>query len=299
MIDHRQLTLCCAVHRELDPPFPLSTILTQAPVVLVATAAVAALAIAAGVLSWALHPDPAPGPVAQSAASPIAAPTTEASNPNGITARTNTIAAVRTAPGSYTQVLGTLGRNESVEVIGRSAAASWLRIVFPPGSSLHGWIAAAMLDVTGDVNTLAVATAEPPVVIVPPAGSSSRTPVRPTGSATAVSAAATATLSVLLPDLVLAQAHMGRTTLVTTIENQGDGPTNGIIVVSVFAADGRTQLATTTAPNTGLAPHASLEVDTGYVVHGSQRLVVVVNPAGTIKESNAGNNSTTVAVVGG
>ncbi len=269
---------------------------------LAGTAVVAALAIGAGVLTWVVHPDHATGPVALSASTPTAATTTEASSSNGVTARTNTIAAVRTAPGSYTPVLGTLGRDESVEIVGRSAAATWLRIVFPPGSSLHGWIAADMLDVTGDVNALAVATAEPPVVIAPPAGASSqrqRTPVRAAGTATPVAGAATTTPSALLPDLVIAQAHMGRTTLAATIMNRGDGSANGTIVVSVFSADGRTLLATTSAPNAGLAPHASVEVDTGYAVKGSQRLVVVVNPAGTIEESNTGNNSTTIAVVGG
>jgi CARDB protein len=267
-----------------------------------ATAVVTALGLTAGVLSWVLHPDPATGPVAQSGSTPTADATTEASSPLGVAARTNTIAAVRTAPGKGTPILGTLGRDESVEVVGRSAAATWLRIVFPPGSSLHGWIAADMLNVTGDVRTLAVATAEPPVVITPPASASSRTqqtPVRPAGSATVAPGAATRTPPASLPDLVVAKAYLGRTTLVATIMNKGDAPANGTIVVSVFSADGRMLLATTSAPNAGLAPHASVDVDTGYVVQGSQRLVVVVNPGGTIEESNTGNNSTTVAVVGG
>ncbi len=264
-----------------------------------ATAVLAALAIAAGVLTWVLHPDHATGLAAQGASTPTAAASTEG-HPRGITARTNTIAAVRTAPGKHMPVFGTLGRDESVEIVGRSASATWLRIVFPPGSSLYGWIAANMLDVNGDVNTLAVATAEPPVVIAVPTSASSRTqrtPVRSAGSATA--GAATPTPPALLPDLVVAKVQIGRTTLVATIMNRGDGPATGAIVVSVFSADGRTPLATASAPNTGLAPHASVEVDTGYVVNGSQRLVVVVNPAGTIEESNTGNNSTTVAVVGG
>jgi CARDB len=177
-----------------------------------------------------------------------------------------------------------------------------LRIVFPPGSSLRGWVAADMLDVMGDVTVLAVATAEPPLVIALPTSGSSRTqqtPVRSAGSATTASGAATPTPPALLPDLVIAGAQIGRTTLVATIMNKGNGPANGAIAVSVFSADGSRLLATGSAPNSGLAPHASVEVDTGFVVKGSQRLVVVVNPSGAIAESNSANNSTTVAAVGG
>jgi hypothetical protein len=261
-------------------------------------AVLVSLGITAGVLTWVVRPDHAAPRAAESASTPSAAATADAARSGGVTARTNRIAAVRTAPGKSTPVLGTIGGDESVEVVGRSAAATWLRIVFPPGSSLHGWVAADMLDITGDVNTLAVATAEPPVIALLPSASS-RTQGTPVRSATVASAATTPTATALLPDLVVAKAQMGRTTLVVTIMNKGDGPANGAIVASVFTADGTRVLATTNAPSTSLAPHASVEVDTGYIVKGTVRLVVVVNPSGAIEESNSTNNSTTVAVVGG
>ncbi len=279
------------------------------PIIWAGAGVVATLGIAAGVLTLVVPSDPATVPAAESASTPKTVATSQAVRSSGVTARTNTIAAVRTAPGKDTPVLGTLGRDESVEVIGRSAAATWLLIVFPATSSLHGWVAAAMLDVTGETSTLAVATAEPPVVIAAPTSAAyrtQRTPVpspasatRAPASATPEPASATPTPPALLPDLIVAKAQIGGTSLVATIINRGDGPANGAIVVSVRTADGRTLLATSSAPSPVLAPQASVDVDTGYVVRGTQRLIVVVNPSGAIQESNSANNSTTVAAVQG
>ena len=272
------------------------------PVIWAGAGVVATLGIATGVLTFVVPSDPARVPAAESASTPKAVATSNTVRSRGVTARTNTIAAVRTAPGKDTPVLGTLGRDQSVEVIGRSTSAAWLLIVFPPTSSLHGWVAAGMLDVTGEPSTLAVATAEPPVVIAAPTSAAyrtQRTPVPSSRSTTPAPASATPKPPALLPDLIVAKAQIVGTSLVATIINRGDGPAKGAIVVSVRTADGRTLLATSSAPSPVLAPHASVDVDTGYLVRGTQRLIVVVNPSGAIQESNSANNSTTVAAVQG
>src|SRR5438067_833026 len=102
-------------------------------------------------------------------------PVVKTAEATGVHGTANRTAAVRSAPGSTTPLLGTIPIKSDVAIDGRTTDSKWYRIVFPPRSELHGWIEASSLDVTGDPSTLVVATAEPPLVVAVPT-----TPRRPT-----------------------------------------------------------------------------------------------------------------------
>lgn len=232
-----------------------------------------------------------PGPIALTAAA------------GGVTGTTNRIAAVRQAPGARTPVLGTLDVGNDVVIDGRSADSKWYRVIFPPDSELHGWVSAEFLDVVGDPSALVVATAEPPVVVdlptQPPAAltaaAAQRTPT-PESSVTA-----TPTVDDQLPDLVIGTTPTlvdGK--LFVTVVNQGKGVARGDLVVGVFTSDGQRLLAGATLPDFKLEPGRSIDVGTGYVVTENQTLLLIVDPNGTIKETDETNNRTTVSIsVGG
>lgn len=55
--------------------------------------------------------------------------------------------AVRVGPGDAFATVGTIGRGDPLEVVGRDFDSEWLAIEFPPGSNAQGWIPAA--DVEG------------------------------------------------------------------------------------------------------------------------------------------------------
>ena len=54
--------------------------------------------------------------------------------------RTGTALDVRLGPGEAFAVIGLLPGGETLEVVGRDAAAEWLAIRFPPGSAGRGWV---------------------------------------------------------------------------------------------------------------------------------------------------------------
>ncbi len=232
-----------------------------------------------------------PGPVSKTAAA------------GGVTGTTNRIAAVRQAPGARTPVMGTLDVGADVVIDGRSADTKWYRVIFPPDSELHGWVSAEFLDVVGDPSTLVVATAEPPVVVDLPTeppyaltqAASRRTPT-PGASVTP-----TPTVDDQLPDLVIGTTPtLVDSKLFVTVVNEGKGVAHGDLVVAVFTSDGQTLLGGATLPAFELQPGRSIDVGTGYAVTENQTLLLIVDPNGTIKETDDTNNRTTISIsVGG
>ncbi|TAK57292.1 MAG: hypothetical protein EPO22_12465, partial [Dehalococcoidia bacterium] len=186
---------------------------------------------------------------------------------------------------------------------GRSTDTKWYRIIFPPDSELHGWVSAEFLDIVGDPSTLVVATAEPPVVVdlptEPPevltAAALQRTPTPDT------SITPTPTVDDQLPDLVIGTTPTlvdGK--LFVTVVNQGKGEAQGDLVVGVFTSDGSQLLGGATLPEFKLEPGRSIDVGTGYLVAENQTLLLIVDPNGTIQETDDTNNRTSVSIsVGG
>jgi hypothetical protein len=211
---------------------------------------------------------------------------------SGVQGTTNTTTAVRLTPGSR-GILGTLPRNTSVEIDGRSTDANWLRIVFPPRSELHGWVDAEQLDLEGDRALLAIVAEEPPVVVdvptqIPPelTPEVSATP-SPEGSATPDG----------LPDLVIGTtATLADGKLFVSVVNQGSGDATGDLVVAVFNADQTALIGGATVPGFTLEAGRSIDVGTGYEVIGSQTLLLIVDPNGDIEESDNTNNQISIAI---
>lgn len=88
----------------------------------------------------------------------------------GLLGTTLSSATVRSGPGEQYAVLGVLQRGTEVDVVGRSEDGDWLQAYYPPGSQLHGWIEAALLEVEGDPLTLVLGEANAgPSVEVPTA----------------------------------------------------------------------------------------------------------------------------------
>jgi len=226
-------------------------------------------------------------------------PTARTATAAGVIGTTNKITAVRSAPGGRTPVLGTLNDGDDVVIDGRTTDTKWYRIIFPPNSELHGWVAAEFLDVTGDPATLVVATAEPPVVV--------EAPTQPPSVLTAVAAeetltpdtgvTPTPTVDDKLPDLVIGTTPtLANGKLFVTVVNQGQGVAKGDLVVAVFNADATKLLAGETLRSFTLPPGRSIDVGTGYEVTENETLLLIVDPSGEIAESDDTNNRVTVAV---
>jgi subtilase family serine protease len=105
----------------------------------------------------------------------------------------------------------------------------------------------------------------------------------------------------VLPDLVVGGSTvLEGNKLFVTVMNQGTGDANGDIVVAVFNADGTALLGGATLPNFSLPAGRSIDVATGYTVESSQSLLLIVDPNGTLEESDNLNNRITVSIeVGG
>jgi hypothetical protein len=244
----------------------------------------------------------APTVVVAPAETTTAGPASRTATASGVSGTTKTTTAVRQAPGARTPVLGTLPAKSDVQIDGRTTDAKWMRIVFPPNSSLHGWIDATNLDLIGDPATLVVATAEPPVVVdLPTQSPSVLTAIAlsqtPQGTSTAT---ATPTPGGSLPDLVIGSPPtISGGKLFVTVINQGKGEMKGDLVVAVFNPDATKLLGGATLPKFTLAGGRSIDIGTGYVVTQDQSLLLVVDPNGEIAETDDTNNRVTVAIAVG
>jgi hypothetical protein len=276
------------------------------PFFLAGLAVVALLGLTAGVLVVADaftgegaggEPTVVVAPVGTNTAGPVARTATA----SGVSGTTRGATAVRTAPGGRTPILGTLAAESDVEIDGRTTDSEWLRIVFPARSELHGWIDAEDVEIVGDPSRLVVATAEPvPIIDVPTQPPSVLTAIaaEDTPDATASAAVTVTPAGGGIPDLVIGTPPTisadGR--LFVTVVNQGSGEMKGDLVVAIFNFDGSALVGGATIPRFTLAPGRSIDVGTGYEVEVDQTVVLVVDPNGTIEETDNTNNRVTVAI---
>jgi hypothetical protein len=204
---------------------------------------------------------------------------------------------VRYAPGDRTAVLGTLPRGTDVLIDGRTDDSGWLRIIFPRNSDLHGWVDSRYLDITGEVESLAVATAEPPPLIeVPTIPVSEFTP--DDGEGETPTPEVTPTPLPGPPDLVVgASPSVIGGNLFVTIFNQGTGAFSGTLVVAVFNEDQSALLGGTTIFGATIEPGGALDVDTTLGVAGNGTFTIIVDPNGEIEETDDTNNRITVEII--
>ena len=272
------------------------------PVVLAGVAVVALLGLTAGVLVVIDSARDSSADEPQVIVEPKTAtpgPRSKTATAIGVSGRTKGVTAVRFAPGSRTQVLGTLPAERDVQIDGRTDDTGWYRIIFPPNSELHGWVEADLLEITGDPSTLLVATAEPPIQVELPTEPASRftpeTEETPEETPTPEGTPAPG-----LPDLVI-----GTTPIITdgklfvTVVNQGTGPATGDVVVAVFNADGTALLGGATVPGFTLDAGLSINVGTGFDITENVTLLLVVDPNGDIEEADNTNNQIVVSIAVG
>ncbi len=245
-----------------------------------------------------------PAVVVQSEGSATAGPAAKTASASGVSGVTKATTTVRGAPGQRTAALGNVPSKSTVEIDGRTTDTQWVRIIFPPNSELHGWIDASELTITGDPTTLVVATAEPaPIVELPTEAPSARTAQAATQAApvaTPTIALSPTSLAGRLPDLVV-----GTTPVITggklfvTVVNQGQGDSKGDLVVAIFNSDSTKLLGGATLPNFSLAAGRSIDIGTGLAVTQTETLVIVVDPNGTIDETDNTNNRVSIAIAVG
>ena len=228
-------------------------------------------------------------------------PVSKTASASGVLGTTKNVTTVRVAPGRTSPVRGTLPSGRDVEIDARTTDANWFRIVFPPETELHGWVDAEDLEISGDPSALVIATAEPPVIVeLPTEPPEVLTAVAETQIALANTTATptpTGTPGAEIPDLVVGTSPViqgGK--LFVTVVNQGTGDATGDLVVAVFNGDGTALIAGATLPNFTLPAGRSIDVGTNYVINESQTLLLIVDPNGTIEESDNFNNRITVAI---
>jgi uncharacterized protein YraI len=244
-----------------------------------------------------------PTVVVAPAGSVTAGPVQRTATASGVLGTTIRAASVRTAPGTRAPILGTVPSGSDVEIDAKTTDAGWYRVIFPPGSELHGWVDAEDLEITGDVTALIVATAEPAVIVA--------LPTDPPEVLTAIAEEQTALASITetpvgtptpepgmgLPDLVVGSMPViNDGQLFVTVVNQGTGDATGDLVVAVFNPDGTALLAGATLPAFTLPAGRSIDIGTGYMVTQDQSLLLVVDPNGDIEESENLNNQITIAI---
>ena len=83
---------------------------------------------------------------------------------------------IRQGPGTNYPVVGSGPAGSTAEVIGRNADNSWVQVEFPPGSGSLAWIYTQLVEVNGDLASIAVAQGPAP----PPTA----TPLPPTATFT-------------------------------------------------------------------------------------------------------------------
>jgi hypothetical protein len=70
--------------------------------------------------------------------------------------RTLKVAGVRMDPSHDSGMVGMLGRDQALDVVGRDATSTWLAIRFPSGSNSIGWVAMSAVGGLSDPTLLAI-----------------------------------------------------------------------------------------------------------------------------------------------
>jgi len=209
----------------------------------------------------------------------------------GMSARALSTLTVRAGPGTGYISLGIARRDAELEVVGKNEEESWLEISYPPRSRLRGWVEADGVELEGSLASLPVATPEslvlPAVPTYPPGAFVEEEPdLTPTSEAGP------------LPDLILSDAYLRKGELVVTITNQGTADAAAPIDVAIYSGEGSTLLRLAVVGDP-LPAGASVDLGTQYrPAGGPQRLLIIVDPANSVRETSEDNNQVVFGVSG-
>lgn len=199
----------------------------------------------------------------------------------GNLARVATTSNLYARPARAAELVAVIPAGREARVTGRTEDATWLRVVYPPQSTIEGWLPRTnfVADAVPDVGSVPALPAE---VIASSSGSAS------------------AAEGDSLPDLTVASADVQPNgSLSVRITNEGRAPFAGRVGLQVAGADGEIlgvlDVDLTDRP---LAPNRSASVNTGIEVRRTGLFVIEVDRGNRIKESSEINNIRRVLLVG-
>ena len=182
---------------------------------------------------------------------------------------------VRSGPGLNYDVLGQLREGEQVEVIGSTADTAWVVVNF---RGQQGWMATYLLEVFGDLRTVAIINPPPTPTPAPPTATPTPSPI---------------------PDIVITAASPNRITIgvpfsvVVTVRNQGSANAGGFAVAATFEPDGVYSAVNIPTLAAGTQTNVTL-TGTLNSTTGQQTVVIVADLNNQVNEGPNGeaNNTT-------
>jgi hypothetical protein len=189
---------------------------------------------------------------------------------------------VRTGPEATAEIVAIIPGGSPAEAIGRTADGRWVRVAYPAGSTIRGWLPASRIAIDSEALD--------------------RLPVdAPLPSAPAVTAATAVPLADALPDLTISDVFLlqdGR--LAIDIRNVGGGGlTNAEVPLTVAKVSGELLGVLRIGPTT-LGPGGSATVVTPIVVSETGSYRLELDRPDEIRESQEFNNTySALLVVGG
>jgi uncharacterized protein YraI len=248
---------------------------------------------ASATVSVPILPTPSPAPPTAAATRTSAPATAMPTSPAGTapTATLNQTANIRSGPGlAFNPPIGSLTAGTTVDILARSPASDWLRIGYASGD---GWVFAALVTVTGDLNTVPVDAGPPPPNATNPPATLSLPPTN-TPPTTANLVAGIVVLDP--PGPVCAQSFV----VGLDVANTGSQPTaasGSVRLVSARAADGSVQQETSGGfpvlqPGETFRVNMPLTVSTYY--GETHRLTLTIDPANEVPETTDSDNVQTL-----
>jgi hypothetical protein len=200
--------------------------------------------------------------------------TAAAGTPGTVTVRAALTTNVRAAPDRQAELVAIIPGNRVADVTGVTPAGDWLRVVYPPGSRLVGWVPEGnVVPVGGDIHSVAVIDAGAAGGVSPSA----------TPGGTAVPAS--------LPDLTITNAFVAPNgTLTIRVANVGAGRFDGTVGLRVTSAAGEV-VGVVDVQQTLLQPGRSATVNTQVVIRQTGEYVLELDWLDEVKESNEFNNT--------
>ena len=215
----------------------------------------------------------APPDAADAAAAADVAP------PEGV-ARAHATTNVRLRPAAGAEVVAILPGGRSARVLGRSAAGDWLRVAYPAGSDIRGWLPTDRVEVTAETLDS---------LIVVGGGSSSATPE---------AAVAAAPFGAARPDLVITDAYLLRDgRLVIEMRNLGPGELRPSSVGLTITSEAGELIGVLTAGPAALAPGGVATVVTPVVITETGGYRLEIDRADEIAEARELNNAYSVLLI--
>ena len=214
----------------------------------------------------------------------VAAPTaTAVATPEGpagaVVARAAATTNVYALPDRAAELVAILPGGQTAVVEGRSEDGTWLRVLYPPGSTLLGWVPAAVLTVERG------ASAAVPVVATDVPVTAAGSPPPPSNEER-------------LPDLTVTEAFLledGR--LAVGIRNAGTAAlVQTVVPLRVTNAEGDILGVLKIGPTT-LGPGARATVVTPVVVTEAGNYRIVLDAPNEIAESQESNNARTALLI--